>query len=113
MLRRLSTIIDAFLLAMAATVALAALPPAHGEAAEVVSDAAKAAIALVFFLYAARVVAAVGLARYASMAPAPAGAGHHVRDLPGARAGHSGVGALGTAPMALVFFPAATVGLTM
>ena len=54
MLRRLSTIIDAFLLAMAATVALAALPPAHGEAAEVVSDAAKAAIALVFFLYGAR-----------------------------------------------------------
>jgi sodium/bile acid cotransporter 7 len=54
MLRRLSTIIDAFLLAVAATVALAALLPAHGQAAEIVSDAAKAAIALLFFLYGAR-----------------------------------------------------------
>ena len=54
MLRRLSTIIDAFLLAVAARVALAALLPAHGEAAEIVSDAAKAAIALPFFRYGAR-----------------------------------------------------------
>lgn len=42
-------IIDVFLLALAATVALAALLPAHGHAAEIVSVAAKAAIALVFF----------------------------------------------------------------
>jgi solute carrier family 10 (sodium/bile acid cotransporter), member 7 len=54
MLRRLSTILDAFLFAVAATVALAALLPAHGQAAEIVSDAAKAAIALLFFLYGAR-----------------------------------------------------------
>jgi sodium/bile acid cotransporter 7 len=54
MLKRLSTILDAFLLAVAATVALAALLPAHGNAADMVSFAAKAAIALLFFLYGAR-----------------------------------------------------------
>jgi sodium/bile acid cotransporter 7 len=54
MLRRLSTILDAFLLAVAATVALAALLPAQGHAADMVSYAAKAAIALLFFLYGAR-----------------------------------------------------------
>jgi solute carrier family 10 (sodium/bile acid cotransporter), member 7 len=55
MLKRLRTIpFDAFLLALGATVALAALFPAHGGAAEVVSDAAKMAIALLFFLYGAR-----------------------------------------------------------
>jgi len=36
------------------TVALAALLPAHGAAAQAVSAAAKAAIALLFFLYGAR-----------------------------------------------------------
>jgi sodium/bile acid cotransporter 7 len=52
MLKRLSAIpIDSFLLAPVATVALGALVPAHGEAADVVSAAAKAAIALLFFLY--------------------------------------------------------------
>lgn len=52
MLRRLSAIpIDSFLLALVATVVLAALVPAHGTAADVVSAAAKAAIALLFFLY--------------------------------------------------------------
>ena len=55
MLKRLTAIpIDAFLLALAATVGLAALLPAHGAAAEAVSVAAKAAIALLFFLYGAR-----------------------------------------------------------
>ncbi len=46
--------VDAFLLSLAATVALAAVLPAHGAAAEVVSAAAKAAIALLFFLYGTR-----------------------------------------------------------
>ena len=55
MLKRLSTLpIDTFLLAMAATVALAALLPARGAAADVVSVAAKAVIALLFWLYGAR-----------------------------------------------------------
>ena len=55
MLKRLRAIpVDAFLLALAATVALAALLPAHGSAGEAVSVAAKAAIALLFFLYGTR-----------------------------------------------------------
>jgi solute carrier family 10 (sodium/bile acid cotransporter), member 7 len=55
MLKRLLTIpIDWFLLAVAAMVALAALVPAHGDAAAAVSVAAKAAIALLFCLYGAR-----------------------------------------------------------
>jgi solute carrier family 10 (sodium/bile acid cotransporter), member 7 len=54
-LRRLSALpIDTFLLAMAATVALAALLPTRGAAADVMSIAAKAVIALLFFLYGAR-----------------------------------------------------------
>jgi len=54
-LKRLTAIpIDTFLLALAATVALAALLPAHGAAAEAVSIAAKVAIALLFFLYGTR-----------------------------------------------------------
>ena len=55
MLKRLSALpIDTFLLAMAVTVALAALLPARGAAADVMSLAAKAVIALLFFLYGAR-----------------------------------------------------------
>src|SRR3984885_8407993 len=54
MLMRLSTILDPFLLALAATVALAAVLPAHGAAPEAASIAAKSAIALLFFLYGAR-----------------------------------------------------------
>jgi sodium/bile acid cotransporter 7 len=55
MLKRLSALpVDSFLLALAVTVALAALVPAHGEAADAVSAAAKAAIALLFFLYGTR-----------------------------------------------------------
>ena len=55
MLKRLRAIpVDDFLLALAATVALAALLPAHGSAGEAVSVAAKAAIALLFFLYGTR-----------------------------------------------------------
>ena len=54
-LRRLSAIpVDNFLLALLATVALAAVLPARGGAAEVVSLAAKAAIALLFLLYGLR-----------------------------------------------------------
>ena len=54
-LARLSKIpVDAFLLSLAATVAFAALLPAHGNAAQAVSAAAKAAIALLFFLYGTR-----------------------------------------------------------
>lgn len=52
--RRPAIPIDSFLLAPAATVALAALAPAHGRAADVVSATAKAAIALLFFLYGTR-----------------------------------------------------------
>nr|WP_313864800.1 bile acid:sodium symporter family protein [Mycobacterium sp.] len=51
---RLSTILDPFLLALAGTVALAAVLPAHGAAAAAASIAAKSAIALLFFLYGAR-----------------------------------------------------------
>jgi sodium/bile acid cotransporter 7 len=54
MMRRFAAIFDAFLLAVAATVTLAALLPAHGHAAEIVSIAARTAIALLFFLYGAR-----------------------------------------------------------
>jgi solute carrier family 10 (sodium/bile acid cotransporter), member 7 len=55
MLTRLKAIrVDTFLLALAATVGLAALVPAHGSAADAVSIAAKAAIALLFFLYGTR-----------------------------------------------------------
>ncbi|WP_445162825.1 bile acid:sodium symporter family protein [Mycobacterium sp. Dal123C01] len=54
MLMRLSTILDPFLLALAGTVALAAVLPAHGAAADAASIAAKSAIALLFFLYGAR-----------------------------------------------------------
>lgn len=53
-MRRFFAVFDLFLLALAATVALAALLPAHGEAAKIVSIAAKTAIALLFFLYGAR-----------------------------------------------------------
>ncbi|WP_424398471.1 bile acid:sodium symporter family protein, partial [Mycobacterium sp.] len=54
-LRRLSALpIDTFLLAMAATVALAALLPARGAVADAMSVAAKAVIALLFALYGAR-----------------------------------------------------------
>ncbi len=54
MLTRLSTILDPFLLALAATVTLAALVPAHGDAAAAAETAATSAIALLFFLYGAR-----------------------------------------------------------
>lgn len=54
MLRRLSTIFDLFLLALATTVAIASLFPAHGDAAKAASVAAESAIALLFFLYGAR-----------------------------------------------------------
>jgi sodium/bile acid cotransporter 7 len=54
MLSRFSPILDPFLLALAATVALAAVLPAHGDGADVASMAAKSAIALLFFLYGAR-----------------------------------------------------------
>jgi solute carrier family 10 (sodium/bile acid cotransporter), member 7 len=54
-LKRLSTLpIDTFLLAMAAMVSLAAVLPARGAAADVMSVAAKAVIALLFWLYGAR-----------------------------------------------------------
>lgn len=52
MLKRLP--VDTFLLALLATVALAAVFPARGAAAEVVSIAAKVAIAVLFWLYGAR-----------------------------------------------------------
>jgi solute carrier family 10 (sodium/bile acid cotransporter), member 7 len=55
MLKRLSALpIDTFLLAMAATVALAALFPARGAFATAMSVAAKVVIALLFWLYGAR-----------------------------------------------------------
>ncbi len=55
MLKKLSALpIDTFLLAMAATVALAALFPARGGFADVMSVVAKVVIALLFWLYGAR-----------------------------------------------------------
>ncbi len=55
MLKKLSALpIDTFLLAMAATVAVAALFPARGAFADVMSVAAKVVIALLFWLYGAR-----------------------------------------------------------
>jgi sodium/bile acid cotransporter 7 len=55
MLKKLSALpIDSFLLAMAATVALAALFPARGAFADIMSVAAKVVIALLFWLYGAR-----------------------------------------------------------
>jgi sodium/bile acid cotransporter 7 len=54
-LKKLSALpIDTFLLAMAVTVALAALFPARGGFAEFMSVAAKVVIALLFWLYGAR-----------------------------------------------------------
>jgi solute carrier family 10 (sodium/bile acid cotransporter), member 7 len=54
-LRRLSALpIDTFLLAMAATVGIAALWPARGAAADVMSSVVKVVIALLFFLYGTR-----------------------------------------------------------
>ncbi len=46
--------VDTFCLALIATMALAALLPARGETADVVQGAAQVAIALLFFLYGAR-----------------------------------------------------------
>lgn len=55
MLKRLNKIpIDTFLVALAVTLTIAAVLPARGGAAEVMSIVAKAAIALLFFLYGAR-----------------------------------------------------------
>ncbi len=55
MLKRLKAIrVDTFLLALAVTVAIAALLPARGSAADIMSVAARAAIALLFFLYGIR-----------------------------------------------------------
>jgi solute carrier family 10 (sodium/bile acid cotransporter), member 7 len=55
MVKRPKTIpLDTFLLALVATLGIAALLPAHGKAADIVTVAAKAAIALLFFLYGAR-----------------------------------------------------------
>ncbi|MCV7234969.1 bile acid:sodium symporter family protein [Mycobacterium branderi] len=54
-MKRLSALpVDTFLLALLVTVALAAVFPARGAAAEVVSIAAKVAIAVLFWLYGAR-----------------------------------------------------------
>ncbi|WP_232315770.1 bile acid:sodium symporter family protein [Mycobacterium celatum] len=54
-MKRLSALpVDTFLLALLATVALAAVFPACGAAAEAVSIAAKVAIAVLFWLYGAR-----------------------------------------------------------
>ena len=55
MLKRLSALpIDTFLLAMAATVGIAALWPARGAAADAMSAVVKLVIALLFFLYGTR-----------------------------------------------------------
>ncbi|WP_217284829.1 bile acid:sodium symporter family protein [Mycobacterium riyadhense] len=55
MLTRLKALpIDTFLVALAATLAIAAVLPARGLGADMMSVAAKAAIALLFFLYGAR-----------------------------------------------------------
>ncbi|WP_030582800.1 bile acid:sodium symporter family protein [Streptomyces globisporus] len=52
---------DAFLVALAATVALAALLPARGTAADVAGGASTGAVALLFFLYGARLSRAEAL----------------------------------------------------
>ncbi|MDB5433283.1 MAG: hypothetical protein JWP35_4399 [Caulobacter sp.] len=54
MIARLRNSIDPYILAMAATVALAVLLPARGGAVEIADVAAKAAIAFLFFLYGMR-----------------------------------------------------------
>ena len=54
MLNRLRSSLDPYILLMFATVALAALAPAHGSSAAVVGVAADAAIVFLFFLYGAR-----------------------------------------------------------
>jgi len=46
--------IDPYLIALMATVAVAAVFPAHGTGAEIASDAVSIAVALLFFLYGAR-----------------------------------------------------------
>ncbi|MBB1244574.1 bile acid:sodium symporter [Streptomyces durbertensis] len=53
-MHRLVRVLDPFLLLLGATVALAALLPARGAAADVVGVAAKVAVGLLFFLYGAR-----------------------------------------------------------
>ncbi|MDK1472099.1 bile acid:sodium symporter family protein [Streptomyces sp. 549] len=53
-MRRLTRFVDPFLVLLVATVALAALLPASGPAAEAVSVSSKIAIGLLFFLYGAR-----------------------------------------------------------
>jgi sodium/bile acid cotransporter 7 len=53
-LRRLVLGFDRYLLAILGTVALASLLPARGETAAVVSDVSQGAIALLFFLYGAK-----------------------------------------------------------
>ncbi|MFW3113839.1 putative sodium/bile acid symporter family (mazG-like) protein [Mycobacterium haemophilum DSM 44634] len=56
MVKRLRAVpVDTFLLAVGATAALAGLLPTHGAAAGTVSFATKAVIAVLFFLYGARV----------------------------------------------------------
>ena len=46
--------IDPYLIALMATVAIAAVFPAHGAGAVVANDAVSVAVALLFFLYGAR-----------------------------------------------------------
>jgi sodium/bile acid cotransporter 7 len=53
-LRRVVLGVDQYLLAILATVALASILPARGQTAVVVSDTSQGAIALLFFLYGAR-----------------------------------------------------------
>ncbi|WP_242586286.1 bile acid:sodium symporter family protein [Streptomyces sp. MST-110588] len=54
--------VDGFILALAGTVALAALLPARGSAATVVDGASTGAVALLFFLYGARLSTSEALA---------------------------------------------------
>jgi sodium/bile acid cotransporter 7 len=95
MLKRLPTIpFDAFLLALGATVALAApVPRARRRRRSRVRCREDGNHTAVLPLWGSA-IAASSLARCASTATAPAGAGHNVRDFPGAGAGRSCVGAL-------------------
>ncbi|OBK50872.1 hypothetical protein A5655_24815 [Mycobacterium sp. 1081908.1] len=99
MLKRLSALpIDSFLLALAATVALAALVPAHGEAA----DAVSAVVTAVLLAVVLGVTTATG-----RLARLDRGDAIVLLFCGSKKSLASGL------PMALVLFPAATVGLTM
>lgn len=95
MLKRLSALpIDTFLLAIVATVALAALFPARGAFADVMSVATKVVIALLFWLYGTRLSPQQAWRGVKRLQLHLLGFGHHLRGLSAARAGRTRPGSL-------------------